>query len=336
VLAALRGEVSGSFLLAPYDVVTTPETYRKLQTEADTTALASLAAAAGQPIGPLRADTALLDALPDTSDDQASLEQLRDEGRVELVDVAPHWWASVRSQQGRRKAVWHLFEACRKPVDGFVSRHLNRHVSIFISKLVVNTPLSPNGATILTFLVGVAAAGFALSGSYGDTLIAAALFQLNQILDGVDGELARVRHQQSKLGQWLDTIGDDAALALFYGALAIGARSQPGGQWLSASGWIVAATTVLAAVLYYTELIRVGSGDLYAIEWSFDQRPAVRLRDKVVLFFRTIFKQDFFSFVFLCAAALGVLHQALPMFATGGVIIVTAAAIRRIGQRKRA
>ena len=32
---------------------------------------------------------------------------------------------------------------------------------------------------------------------------------LQSILDGCDGELARVRLQQSKLGAWLDTFVDD-------------------------------------------------------------------------------------------------------------------------------
>ena len=46
--------------------------------------------------------------------------------------------------------------------------------------------------------------------------------QIQSVLDGCDGELARVRFQQSKLGAWLDTFVDDVLNVLITVAVGIG------------------------------------------------------------------------------------------------------------------
>jgi len=328
--AALSRAVDEPFLLARYDRVVDPAIYRALLVARLDERHGLVASSAGRPAGPLVGTPELLDRLSSSSSSDP-LAGLTAEPSVDLVEVPDAWSADAGTAAGRKQAVFHLFEACRKPVDGVVARRLNRHVSIFLSKRLVDTPITPNQTTVATFGVGLLAAAAAMQGGYGWTLLGAALMQLNSILDGVDGELARVRFQQSKLGQWLDTIGDDASNAIFYAALAMGARSLPHGELLSAAGWVAAAAAVLAAAVYYRELVRLGSGDLYAVEWDFDRRTPAGLWGKVVLGFRYLLKQDSFIFAFLCAALLGVLSYALPLLALGGVITLVAAVGRSLG-----
>jgi phosphatidylglycerophosphate synthase len=327
-LTALGPAVDEPFLLCSHDLVLDPEVLRKLRDAPAPARLGWAAARAGAPLcalPPLRAEPALL------HEHAPSIEQLIAQGEIDLREVGQAWAADVRSAEGRKQAVFHLFDACRKPVDGLVARYLNRHVSLFLSKRLVNTPVSPNAMTIVTFLVGLSGAIVAVRGGYLPTLLGAALMQCNSILDGVDGELARVRFQHSKLGQWLDTIGDDSTNFFFYVGLALGARSlRWGATWMSAAGWLVAGTTVLAAALYYTELLGVGSGDLNALEWSFEKQPTRGWKGKVLRWGHYLLKQDCFIFLFLVFAVCGVLHYALPLFATGGVVTVLAAAGRRL------
>lgn len=328
-LLALQAEVTEPFLLGRYDVVVDPAIYRLLRDTPLGTTKGSAAAQDGALIGPLCGTPELLCALK--SLDARALRKLAEEGSLGLVPMGERWAVALGTQADRRQASLHLFEACRKSVDGLVARYLNRHVSLWISKRLVDTPVSPNAMTIVTFLIGLAGAAVAMQGGYVPFLVGAALMQLNSILDGVDGELARVRFQHSKLGQWLDTIGDDASNLLFYAALAWGVRSGPAGPWLSLAGWIVTAATLLTAALYYSELIGSGSGDLYAIEWELDKRPPKGLGGKLVRFGRLVLKQDFFIFLWLVLASFGMLGWALPMFALGGTITVVAATGRRIG-----
>jgi phosphatidylglycerophosphate synthase len=238
---------------------------------------------------------------------------------------------TLRGPADRAEAKRRLFEACRKPVDGVISRHLNRRISIAISKALVDTPVSPNAMTLATFSLSLVAAVFAVQGGYLPTLAAAFLMQWNSILDGCDGELARVRHQGSKLGQWLDTIGDDWSNVIFWASLGYGAHRLPEvGPTLALCGYVGAAGNGLAALANYAVLARIGSGDFYALD-------AGKTKDRsgvvggAVAVIELVLKQDFFLFLMLVIAALGVMHQALVAIAIGAIVTCVNSTVRAIG-----
>jgi phosphatidylglycerophosphate synthase len=234
----------------------------------------------------------------------------------------------VNDDDGRREATRLLFEACRKSVDGIVSRHLNRHVSLTLSRWLVDTPVTPNAMTIATFAVGLVATWLVLDASYATTAAAGVLMQLNSILDGCDGELARVRHQGSKLGQWLDTVGDDLSNVLFWTALGFGARAiDPEGVWMAPAAWITAAGNGLAALINYGLLARKGSGDFYALR---EDEPAdASAFTKVASFLaNTVLKQDFFLLFVMLVALAGVLHWVTPLLALAAVVTLGGAVAR--------
>jgi phosphatidylglycerophosphate synthase len=254
---------------------------------------------------------------------------------VEPWEVGERWAADAGTGAGRRQITRALLEDCRKPLDGIISRHLNRHISLSISRLLVNTPIRPNTLTMITFGVALVAAWYALDGSYTSTLVAALLMQANSILDGCDGELARVRFQGSKLGQWLDTIGDDASNVVFWTALGFGARGAGDwGQWLAVCGWVAAGANLLAAVQWYAQLRGMGSGDLNALQED-DGSPAPGFIGGVVRFASLVLKQDFFIFLVACLAVAGVIHQLLPLFAVGALVTLGSATVRTVRARRR-
>ncbi len=240
--------------------------------------------------------------------------------QLEPLDAG--WVIRADDDAGRKRIVHALFEGCRKSVDGIVSRHLNRHVSIFVSKRIVNTSLSPNVITVLTLFLGVAAGLATARATYGWMLAGAALLQLNSILDGVDGELARVRFQHSKLGQWLDTVCDDLANAMFYAGTAYAAFQVPDlPTWLPWCGVVAVVASLLTMVMYYAELIRLGVGDFYALDVGQDV-PRTGLWGALDRIVRYIAKRDFFVFGFLVAAVFGVLPYMLVIMLIGTVITV--------------
>lgn len=295
-VADLAG-VSGQplYLVARHDVVAASAVYRAL--------LAVDRPAAACATGPFVADATQLGA---------------DASSFDSIDV-PGWIADASTPAGRRAAVRLLFEDCRKPVDGFVSRYLNRYVSLFISRQLVDLPISPNAMTGFTFAISLVAGGFAVQGDYVNTVVAACLMQCNSILDGVDGELARVRFQGSKLGQWLDTVGDDVSNVVFWTTLGFGALTVPTyGRWLAYCGWFAAVANGVAALAYYRQLTMIGSGDLNQVQDA--SGPAQGPVAMFVKFVSLLLKQDFFLFLMMVLALIGVLHQAMPVIALAALI----------------
>ena len=95
---------------------------------------------------------------------------------------------------------------------------MNRRISIPISRQLIKFPITPNMVSLFTLGVGFTAAAFFALGGYWTTLLGAFLCLLASILDGCDGEVARLKLQESDFGCWLETICD----YLFYLSLFVG------------------------------------------------------------------------------------------------------------------
>ena len=102
--------------------------------------------------------------------------------------------------------------------DGIVSRHLNRRLSRPLAAALAQTPLTPNGATFLTLAFSL---GMGALVALGQNLAGGIGIQLASIIDGVDGDLARLTGRSSRFGAALDAIADRYADAAIIGGMTI-------------------------------------------------------------------------------------------------------------------
>src|SRR5437762_7306342 len=114
-----------------------------------------------------------------------------------------------------------------KSQDGMVSKFLNRPISRVITRLLLKLPITPNAWTILIFALALVAFVFLVRGDYTGFVAGSALFQLINILDGCDGEIARAKYLDSERGRRLDAFCDFVANLLFVLCLGIGLFRQP-------------------------------------------------------------------------------------------------------------
>jgi phosphatidylglycerophosphate synthase len=136
---------------------------------------------------------------------------------VAQIPVAEGLWQQVNTEEDRQSAERKLDRWLVKPTDGIYAR-LNRKISIPISRQLIKFPVTANMVTIFTLGVGFASGAFFARGGYWDTLIGAFLCLWASILDGCDGEVARLKLQESAFGCWLETVCD----YLFYLFLFVG------------------------------------------------------------------------------------------------------------------
>jgi phosphatidylglycerophosphate synthase len=114
-----------------------------------------------------------------------------------------------------------------KSQDGMVSKFLNRPISRVITRLLLKLPITPNAWTMLIFALAPVAFVFLVRGDYTGFLVGSALFQLMNILDGCDGEIARAKYLDSERGRRLDAFCDFVANLIFVLCLGIGLFRQP-------------------------------------------------------------------------------------------------------------
>ncbi len=116
-----------------------------------------------------------------------------------------------------------------KPTDGPVSRYVNRRLSWPITMLIVRLrlPLTPNAVSLISFATALLAA---LLLATGNGVAGGILVQVSSVLDGVDGELARVTGRTSRRGGFLDAMLDryaDVAVLGGLAAMALAAGYEP-------------------------------------------------------------------------------------------------------------
>lgn len=157
-----------------------------------------------------------------TISDAAAL--LARQGRLVAHPVRDGWWVDVDDAPALAYAQSQLLQsAVSSGGDGPVARHLNRPISRWITALLAPTGITANTVTWMAF--GLAVAGAAAFAA-GQPVLGGLLVQLSSILDGSDGELARLRLQAGPAGSLLDTVLDRYADAAVIAGLMVGALGQ--------------------------------------------------------------------------------------------------------------
>ena len=185
------------------------------------------------------------------------LNELATAGRITEVDVTGEWWLDVDTPRDLSEARRLLLAGLAKPQDdGYVARYLNRPLSRRISAPLSGTPITPNQVTVLAFSLAVAGAVlFALGGLMGN-VSGAVLVQFASVVDGCDGEIARLTHTASPRGGWLDTVLDRYADLAIVAGVGFGAGPTDPVVW---AGALVAATGfILASYVTKEFLLRHG------------------------------------------------------------------------------
>lgn len=245
---------------------------------------------------------------------------------------------AVRNRDDERRARYALLSSLRKPQDGWISRAINRRISLAITRVLVWTPVRPNMLSLAIAMVGLSGGWLASRGTETALAWGGVLFQLQSILDGCDGELSRLTFRGSRMGEWLDTLGDDLTNYGFFFGASVGLHAMGMGTLPLVVGGIGVSAGVIASGIEYRYLYRIGSGDLlkYPLGFGSDAEPVPSASwvTRWLGAVRPAFKRDFFVFVTMMASLLGArtMLAMLVLFASGAVLTlgaVLASEVRR-------
>ena len=144
-----------------------------------------------------------------------------------------------------------LLRSLIKQREGFMSRHVERRISLAVTRRLAAGAITPNTMTMVSAAIGLASAPLFLSASPAWQLAGALLLLTHSILDGCDGELARLKFMQSRRGAMLDFWSDNLVHVAVFTCIAIGWSLAVGAAWPLIPGAVaVAATLGSAAVMF--------------------------------------------------------------------------------------
>ena len=221
--------------------------------------------------GVFLATPALFDALDDAAQRgryalSHGIEALAEERQVRAVDVTGEPWIDVDTPESLKEAKRRLLGSLKKGGDdGFVAAQINRRLSVPISALLARTPITPTQITVISFLLALGGAAVFTLGRFWTGVIGAVLLQFASVVDGCDGEVARLRHLATARGAWLDTMLDRYADSAMVVALTLGyTAGHPG-----VLPWLVGFSAITGFLLasYSTKEFALRHGAAYPNDW---------------------------------------------------------------------
>ncbi len=164
-------------------------------------------------------------------------------------------WQELSDSDGIRRAETRIIRSLRKDSDGYLAR-LDRSLSIALSRRLVQTPVTPNQLTALSLALGLLGAALLTSADYWLTCLGAVLLGSSCVLDGCDGEVARLKLLASKAGARFDQMTDNLVhLATFVAIVVHVHRIHPEFD-MRTPGLLLVIGVVLSMALVWCLILR--------------------------------------------------------------------------------
>ena len=178
-------------------------------------------------------------------------------------------------------AEWRLLRGLVKDTDGFMARHVERPISLRIARRLASTGVTPNQITLLSVGIGLCGAPFFISTHWLWQTVGALLFLAHSILDGCDGELARLRFQESRFGGIIDYWGDNVVHIVVFACMAVGWSHFIAASWPLLLGVTAALGNFGSAWLVYWRVMhrKKESGPLFTSVATVPGQRLVQLLD---------------------------------------------------------
>lgn len=144
--------------------------------------------------------------------------------------------------------------------DELINTYLMRPLAGRVVYLLYPTRVTPNQVTIASTAAGCIAAAFYFTGKPVLTAMAGIFVWLKDLLDSADGQLARSKGLYSRLGRFLDSIGDFVVNLLVFAAIGATLARQTGSDWmwvLAFAGFLGISLRVSCHVFYQTSYLHL-------------------------------------------------------------------------------
>lgn len=261
---------------------------------------------------------------PEYADSLEDLDAwLASSGRVERISVEEDKWQRVATNEERLAAELKLDRWLIKPTDGFFAQ-MNRRVSIPISRQLIRFPITPNMVSLFTLGVSFLSGLFFARGGYANMLIGALLGLAASILDGCDGEVARLKLQDSAFGCWLETVCDYLYYLFMFAGMTIGLLRTSGTRlYLVLGGLLVfgALISFLVSGLQRRRMTALNRPEQFLANWHAE---ATRRRTNPLIYLgrRTEFlvRRCFLPYAILVFALFNITHVAFILSVLGANI----------------
>lgn len=205
--------------------------------------------------------------------------------------------------------------------DGPLAHWIDRRLSLRLSRwLVRHTRLGPNQITTIGTAIGLAGATLFALGTYWAGVLGSLLFLCATILDGCDGEVARLTFRESSFGQKFDVITDNVVHVAVFAGLAVGLyRQHEAGHYVALTALLLGGFACTLVATYFFLVRRPG----FARSPIPPRSLKGRIRQRLLRGFEALMNRDF-AYLLVVLALIGRLEWFVWGAAIGTYLFVIA------------
>jgi len=190
--------------------------------------------------------------------------------------------------------------------DTFMDRTVTRFFSRQFTRLFLQTPLSPNMITLLSLVIGIISALYFFQGTYENSIIGSGLLLLSAWIDCTDGEIARLKFMESKIGGKLDILCDNLVHFAVFFAIGMGLYQSTGQSIYKLAGAFAVLGSLISFLLLSSSIIdgkEKASGSASGAKAKNNLNDKLANRDFIyfLFFMAMVGRMD----VFICITAVG-------------------------------
>jgi len=220
--------------------------------------------------------------------------------------------ARIYDKNSSVEAEWGLLKFLQFRPGGIVAKYLNRPFSIRITRRILKYKfVTPNFVTVIDFFIGLIGLSLFLVPNYFAAVAGAIILHFNSIVDGIDGEIARLRHESSKFGANLDSFSDETLGALLYVAIGYHLMITGNSEWFFVVGIFTGAVSYTYAMVNFHSRHKKGGIGFY-YWWDLNKPVKVLSRKPTLMFYlKRLLWRDSILFIFMFVALFKVLDYFL-------------------------
>ncbi|MGE3535854.1 MAG: CDP-alcohol phosphatidyltransferase family protein [Candidatus Tectimicrobiota bacterium] len=142
----------------------------------------------------------------------------------QALDVSPYVWVPLAEPLpvSVMAAETRLLRSLGREGDSLFVRLVDRRISQAITRRLMHTAVRPNQITLCSALIGISGALCLAQPGYLWPVVGSLLFLLSTVVDGCDGEIARLTFQESAFGARLDVVMDNVVHLFLFPSIALG------------------------------------------------------------------------------------------------------------------
>ena len=177
---------------------------------------------------------------------------------MSALDITPYAWTPITHPiaPSIAQAEAQLLQHLGRDGDSLVIRLVARRVSRALTRRLLPTQVRPNHITLASGLIGISGGLLLAQPGMWWQFLGSLLFLFSTIIDGCDGELARLTFQESRFGAKLDVTMDNVVHGVLFPAIAIGQYRQNADPMFLILGALTLGGVIVSMLVFLPYVLR--------------------------------------------------------------------------------